>query len=274
MARIRTIKPEFWTDEQIMELSPHARLCFVGMWSFCDDSGVHPASAKTLKAEIFPCDDVSASDVLGMVSEMIAQGLVEWYEVEGKAYWIVLGWHHQKIDQPTYKYPLPDGTFPGNQPKRRINQSKCVRRTLDERSADTSRTLDERSASVHPRKGREEEGKGKEVKTPPPLPPSRMTLAQARKRYRDHMGAELGGGVNQTLTVLCQTHTAEAIELALEATSTRLPRPTNPFSYFQAVLSGQSLERASPDEFDPSKDYPAGSFFAAMKAEYEAKHGN
>jgi len=34
MARIRTIKPEFWTAEQVMELSRDARLLFIGMWNF------------------------------------------------------------------------------------------------------------------------------------------------------------------------------------------------------------------------------------------------
>jgi len=43
MARIRTIKPEFWVSEQVGECSPNARLLFIGMWNFCDDRGVHPA---------------------------------------------------------------------------------------------------------------------------------------------------------------------------------------------------------------------------------------
>jgi hypothetical protein len=49
MARIRTVKPEFWTSEQVMNCSRDARLLFIGMWNFCDDGGNHPASAKTLK---------------------------------------------------------------------------------------------------------------------------------------------------------------------------------------------------------------------------------
>ena len=42
MARIRTIKPEFWTSEQVVDCSPTARLLFIGLWNFCDDGGVHP----------------------------------------------------------------------------------------------------------------------------------------------------------------------------------------------------------------------------------------
>jgi hypothetical protein len=39
MARIRTIKPEFWTDEKIVECSFEARLMFIGMFNFADDKG-------------------------------------------------------------------------------------------------------------------------------------------------------------------------------------------------------------------------------------------
>ena len=32
MARIRSIKPSFWTNEVLAELSPWHRLCFIGLW--------------------------------------------------------------------------------------------------------------------------------------------------------------------------------------------------------------------------------------------------
>lgn len=59
MARIRTIKPEFWTSEQVMNCSRDARLLFIGLWNFCDDYGRHPANSKQLKALIFPDDNLS-----------------------------------------------------------------------------------------------------------------------------------------------------------------------------------------------------------------------
>ncbi len=76
MARIRTIKPEFWTSEQIMECSPMARLLFIGLWNFCDDRGVHPVAYKTLKAEVFPADDILASDVERLVTELVSNELL------------------------------------------------------------------------------------------------------------------------------------------------------------------------------------------------------
>jgi len=76
MSRIRTIKPEFWISEQVMSCSHSARLLFIGLWNFCDDGGVHPANLRKLKAEVFPGDDVTLSDVDGWMKELIEQRLV------------------------------------------------------------------------------------------------------------------------------------------------------------------------------------------------------
>ena len=147
MARIRSIKPEFWTAEQVMDLSLHARLLFIGLWNFCDDAGVHPAKVKTLKAEVFPSDDLTSSDVRRMLDECISQGLVQEYEVEGDTYWQVTGWHHQKIDQPTYKYPTPDGKIPDGTAKRRSDKSKN-QPLAENNSPNTSRTFAEHSPNL------------------------------------------------------------------------------------------------------------------------------
>ena len=50
MARIRTIKPEFFTDEDLGELSPAVRLLFIGMWTEADKAGRLKDKPKTLKA--------------------------------------------------------------------------------------------------------------------------------------------------------------------------------------------------------------------------------
>lgn len=122
MARIRSIKPEFWTSEQIVDCSPITRLLFIGMWNFCDDGGNHPASARTLKMEVFPGDDISIDQVQKCVDELIRNELIILYESEGKGYWHVTGWKHQKIDRPTYKYPKFD------------EHSAITRRDIDESS--------------------------------------------------------------------------------------------------------------------------------------------
>lgn len=164
MARIRSIKPEFWTSEQVMELSRDARGCFIGMWNFCDDAGIHPASPKRLKAEVFPADDLTAADVRRLVDECINVGLVEEYQVGDESFWIVTGWHHQKIDKPTFQHPRPDGSVPEGAAKRRVTRintqnSTTTRVGVGEDSSNGSRELGEAS----PPESSRVESKGVEV---------------------------------------------------------------------------------------------------------------
>lgn len=120
MARIRTIKPEFWTSEQVVNCSIPARLLFIGMWNFADDSGVLPASVQRLKMQVLPGDDVSLESVREMMKELVNNGLVREYDVNGKVYWQITGFvYHQRIDQPTHRHPLPDGSIPENFTRRR-----------------------------------------------------------------------------------------------------------------------------------------------------------
>lgn len=140
MARIRSIKPEYWSSEQVMECSPIARLLFIGLWNFCDDAGNHVASERTIKAEIFPGDDISSTDVRRLLDELSSNKLIAFYTNDSKDYLHVTGWRkHQKIDRPTYKHPA---------------YSESDRRALDESS---------------PPEGKGEEGSGEEGKEQPSL---------------------------------------------------------------------------------------------------------
>lgn len=64
MPKIRGIKPDFWTDEDIVELTIPARLLFIGLWTYACDNGHLQDKPKQLKMRIFPGDDVSAADLL------------------------------------------------------------------------------------------------------------------------------------------------------------------------------------------------------------------
>jgi hypothetical protein len=136
MARIRSVKPEFWVSEQVGECSPSARLTFIGLWNFCDDQGVHPAKPKTLKAELYPMDDITAQQVGEWVRELIDVGLVIEFEAseDGDRYWHVTGWsRHQKIDRPSFKHPAPPSEDSAND--RRAESPSARRIKVDEDSA-------------------------------------------------------------------------------------------------------------------------------------------
>ncbi len=106
MARIRSIKPEFWTDEKVVELSPFARLLFIGMWNFCDDEGRMVYSPKRIKMQVFPADSIDLTELL---EEIRKSKLVYVYSVDGVEYLQVCGFlKHQKVDKRTKsKYPAP-----------------------------------------------------------------------------------------------------------------------------------------------------------------------
>ncbi|MEE8607193.1 MAG: hypothetical protein V3S55_06300 [Nitrospiraceae bacterium] len=106
MARIRTIKPEYWTDEKIVELSFPARLLFIGLWNFADDEGRLVYSPKRLKLQIFPADDLDISALFG---EIRGELLATLYKVDNIEYLQVNGFSkHQKIDKrSSSKLPPP-----------------------------------------------------------------------------------------------------------------------------------------------------------------------
>jgi len=89
MARIRTIKPEFWTSEQIVECSTTARLLFIGLWNFCDDAGIHPYAPKTIKMQIFPGDAFTPQEIDGLLAELILSGLIKTYHIDNIKYLII-----------------------------------------------------------------------------------------------------------------------------------------------------------------------------------------
>jgi hypothetical protein len=110
MARIRTIKPEFWTSETIARLSIPARLTFIGMWNEADDYGVLPDNARVLKGHIWPLEDsVGAGDVEMHLAEIAHQGLIQRYEAEDRKLIFVVGWdEHQQVNRPSKrKHPAP-----------------------------------------------------------------------------------------------------------------------------------------------------------------------
>lgn len=112
MARIRTVKPDFWSHERVMSCSREARLLFIGMWNFADDRGRLPDSAKSIRAQVLPGDDdVDATIVRRWLDELSTNGLILFYERDGRAFIQITGWDHQRIDKPRpSKIPPPNST--------------------------------------------------------------------------------------------------------------------------------------------------------------------
>jgi uncharacterized phage protein (TIGR02220 family) len=67
MARIRTIKPDFHSDEKICALPPIARQLFIGLWNYADDKGLLKLNPFEHKIKILPTDRVEILDLLEMM---------------------------------------------------------------------------------------------------------------------------------------------------------------------------------------------------------------
>lgn len=83
MARIRTIKPEFFTSYNIVSLTPLTRLFYISLWCEADREGRLSWNTKTLKMRYLPADDCNIDD---MADELTESGLIVIYEIDDKQY--------------------------------------------------------------------------------------------------------------------------------------------------------------------------------------------
>ena len=69
MARIRSLKPDFFKDEDLATLPYEARLLYQGLWCFADKEGRLEDRPKYLKAEIFPYDNINIEKFLNLLCQ-------------------------------------------------------------------------------------------------------------------------------------------------------------------------------------------------------------
>jgi hypothetical protein len=108
VARIRTIKPEFWQDEKLAPLEPLTRLVFLGLISMSDDAGRLLDSVKMIDAFIFPETDDSSRESLEILTRL--SRIMRYTSPSGQKLIQIVNWtSHQKVNNPN-KYVLPPPT--------------------------------------------------------------------------------------------------------------------------------------------------------------------
>lgn len=60
--RIRQVKPEFWKDAKMADLTEGARLFYVGTWQLCDDAGWMRWDVPNIAAELYPFESRGARE--------------------------------------------------------------------------------------------------------------------------------------------------------------------------------------------------------------------
>lgn len=123
MARIRTIKPDFFRHEGLQDLEAanpgaHCMLVFAGIWGHCDKAGSFEWRPRTLKLDILPFLDFDMAHTLDLLE---AAGFLLRYTVNGREYGVVPTFQdHQRIGgkeaQEPIRYPGINGEAPGKHP--------------------------------------------------------------------------------------------------------------------------------------------------------------
>ena len=160
MAKMRGIKPETFTDDKILQISPLARWLFIGMWTQACDNGHVEDNPVQLKVRLLPMDNC---DVKELVNELVNIGLVK--RMEGHLSIPNLP-HHQKIDRRFLVFCEacefdPDVKF---YPKDKLERSPSKRRANKEKDeGKDTRSSGARRALVDEGEG---EGEGEGESTP------------------------------------------------------------------------------------------------------------
>jgi len=113
MARIRTIKPEFFTSVDIVKRSPLSRLLYIATWCEADKEGRLVWNPETFKLRYLPGDNC---DVFALCAELIDSGLVVLYG-NGLAY-IPTFQSHQHVNPRETQSQLPEPTRGARVPTR------------------------------------------------------------------------------------------------------------------------------------------------------------
>ena len=100
MARSRNIKPGFFKNELLAEMSAEARLLFIGLWCIADREGRFEDRPKKIKMELFPA---YSFDLSGCIDTLATGGFLIRYEADGTKYVQIVNFtkhqmpHHKEV---------------------------------------------------------------------------------------------------------------------------------------------------------------------------------
>ncbi len=148
MARIRTIKPDFFYHHGLFEAERLSglpvRLAFIGLWTVADRVGRFRWVPPALKASCLPYDDVDMPSVL---AALLKYGFLVQYGPDGRFGWIPGFTKHQRPNNKEVHSQIP---APGGE---------IVAKWAE--NFELSGLLDPEKAGLYPQPG---EGKGREGK--------------------------------------------------------------------------------------------------------------
>ncbi|NKC30189.1 hypothetical protein [Falsiroseomonas selenitidurans] len=142
MARIRSVHPGQWTDEEFVSCSMPARLLALALRNVADDQGVFEWKMLTLKMQLFPADTV---DIAALLDELAASGQVRRFAVGERQFGAIRNFRRwQRPEKPKPVHPLPDEMLAY------VGLSASDRVPIDDRPPPRPRRGGDASANHHP----------------------------------------------------------------------------------------------------------------------------
>lgn len=105
MARIRYIKPEAFTDEDLGSLPPVVRWFYTGLWTQADCEGLLEDKPRELKAKLIPYDNESGEECLDLLAKH--HKVVRYISGAKRYIWIPTLKEHQKFHKDEKARGLP-----------------------------------------------------------------------------------------------------------------------------------------------------------------------
>lgn len=117
MARIRSVKPEFWDDRKLAKrTSRDARLLYIALWNLADEHARLNGDPQWIKGQVFSYDDdLDPAAVTKLLEELEAPavGAVMAYEVDGDPYLFLPKLaRHQRLEPEKVRSRLPEPPGP------------------------------------------------------------------------------------------------------------------------------------------------------------------
>lgn len=153
MARIRTIKPDFFKNEDLAELPAMARLLFIGLFTLGDKRGRLEDRPKRIKAELFPYENI---DIEKYLEQLFEKKFIIRYSVffENENLNLIQITNFEKHQRITGKESLTESAYPEY-----VMEEGNTGETTGKHWGNTGETT---GITGKEGKGREEERKGKE----------------------------------------------------------------------------------------------------------------
>lgn len=106
--RARNIKPDFFRDAELSEVTIEARYLFIGLWCLADREGKLKDKPKQIRFEIFP-ETKTKDDIETLLNSLVEHNLIIRYEIENNKYIKVVNFlKHQSPHHTEMQSKIPD----------------------------------------------------------------------------------------------------------------------------------------------------------------------